>query len=72
VQVFVLLPPLEHAPDQIASRPLLTVSVIAAPVANEAEPLRIAGGELNDHAARTSRAFNEACHHDADRKACDA
>ena len=27
VQVLVLLPPLEHAPDQIASRPLLTLKV---------------------------------------------
>ena len=39
VQVFRLLPPLEQAPDQIASRPLLTVSVIDAPVANDADPL---------------------------------
>ena len=28
VQVLVLLPPLEHAPDQMASRPLLTLKVI--------------------------------------------
>lgn len=28
VQVRALLPPLEHAPDQIASRPLVTLSVI--------------------------------------------
>ena len=27
VQVLVLLPPLEHAPDQMASRPLLTLNV---------------------------------------------
>lgn len=33
--VFVLLPPLEHAPDQIASRPLVTLSVIAVPVLND-------------------------------------
>jgi hypothetical protein len=39
VQVFVLLPPLEHAPDQMASRPLLMDRVIAVPVANDAEPL---------------------------------
>ena len=39
VQLFALLPPLEHAPDQIASRPFDTVSVIAVPVANDAEPL---------------------------------
>lgn len=29
VQVLALLPPLAHAPDQIASRPLLTLKVIA-------------------------------------------
>ena len=29
VHVLVLLPPLAHAPDQIASRPLLTLKVIA-------------------------------------------
>jgi hypothetical protein len=28
VQVLALLPPLEQAPDQIASRPLLTLKVI--------------------------------------------
>jgi hypothetical protein len=39
VHVFVLLPPLEHAPDQIASRPFETLSVIAVPAANKAEPL---------------------------------
>lgn len=39
VQLFVLLPPLEHAPDQIASRPLETVNVMAVPVANDADPL---------------------------------
>jgi hypothetical protein len=39
VQVFALLPPLEHAPDQIASRPLATVSVMLVPVANDAEPV---------------------------------
>jgi hypothetical protein len=39
VQVFVLLPPLEHAPDQIASRLLLTLSVIEVPTPNAAEPL---------------------------------
>jgi hypothetical protein len=35
-QVFVLLPPLEHAPDQIASRPFVTLSVIAVPDVNVA------------------------------------
>jgi hypothetical protein len=39
VQVFTLLPPLEHAPDQIASRPLVTLSVIDVPVLNVAEPV---------------------------------
>ncbi|MEY2401577.1 MAG: hypothetical protein QOJ08_1688 [Ilumatobacteraceae bacterium] len=39
VQVFVLLPPLEQAPDQIASRPFDTVNVIAVPVANDADPV---------------------------------
>ena len=34
-----MLPPLEHAPDQIASRPFETLSVIAVPVENDAEPL---------------------------------
>ena len=33
VQVVVLLPPLEHAPDQMASRPLLTLKVIELLVA---------------------------------------
>ena len=39
VQVLALLPPLEHAPDQIASRPLLTLSAIDVPTLNEAEPV---------------------------------
>jgi hypothetical protein len=39
VHVFVLLPPLEQAPDQIASRSLVTRSVIDVPVANEADPV---------------------------------
>ena len=38
VHVFVLLPPLEHAPDQIASRPLVTLKVIDVPVLKDAEP----------------------------------
>jgi hypothetical protein len=37
--VFVLFPPLEHAPDQIASRPFETLSVICVPVANVADPV---------------------------------
>jgi hypothetical protein len=39
VQVFVLFPPLEHAPDQMTSRSFVARSVIAVPMANEAEPL---------------------------------
>jgi hypothetical protein len=39
VQVRCLLPPVEQAPDQIASRPLVTLSVIEVPVANDAEPV---------------------------------
>src|SRR5262249_6275190 len=39
VQVFTLLPPLEHAPDQIASRVFVTLSVIDVPVLNVAEPV---------------------------------
>jgi hypothetical protein len=39
VHVRLLLPPLEHAPDQIASRPFVTLSVIDVPAANDAEPL---------------------------------
>ena len=39
VQLFVFSPALEQAPDQIASRPLDTVKVIALPMVNEAEPL---------------------------------
>jgi len=34
-----LFPPLEHAPDQMASRPFNTLKVIDVPVANDAEPL---------------------------------
>jgi hypothetical protein len=39
VHVFVLFPPLEHAPDQIASRPLVTDSVIDVPTLNGADPV---------------------------------
>jgi hypothetical protein len=39
VQLRRLLPLLEQAPDQMASRPLLTVSVIDVPVVNEAAPV---------------------------------
>jgi hypothetical protein len=38
VHDFRLAPPLEHAPDQIASRPFETASVIAVPVVNGADP----------------------------------
>jgi hypothetical protein len=37
VQLFALLPPLEQAPDQVASRPLATRSVIDVPVVNDAD-----------------------------------
>ena len=39
VHVFVLFPPLEHAPDQMASRPLETLSVTAVPAMNDADPV---------------------------------
>lgn len=39
VQVRLLLPPLEQAPDHTASRPLVTLSVIAVPVTKPAEPV---------------------------------
>src|SRR5437867_3419687 len=39
LHVFVLAPPLEHPPDQMASRPLLTVSVTDVPVAKVALPV---------------------------------
>ncbi len=35
MQLFVLLPPLEHAPDQIASLPLLTERLMLAPDVND-------------------------------------
>lgn len=52
VQVLALLPPLEHAPLQMASRPLVMLSVTAVPGANCADPvlpvatLRPAGFEI--------------------------
>src|SRR5262249_26894436 len=39
VQVLALFPPLEQAPDQMASRPFETVSVIEVPVVNGADPV---------------------------------
>jgi hypothetical protein len=39
VQVIVLFPALEQAPDQTTSRPFVALSVIVVPVANDAEPL---------------------------------
>ena len=39
VQVLVLLPPLEHAPDQMTSRLFVALSVIVVPAANDADPL---------------------------------
>ena len=37
VHVLCLFPPVEHAPDQIASRPLVTLNVIDVPVVNDAD-----------------------------------
>jgi hypothetical protein len=39
VHVFALPPPLEQAPDQIASRPFVTLNVTDAPVLKEADPV---------------------------------
>jgi len=39
LQVFVLAPPLEQPPDQMASRPLVTLSVTTVPVAKLALPV---------------------------------
>ena len=39
VHLAVLLPPLEHAPDQMTLRPLVALKVIAVPTANDAEAL---------------------------------
>jgi hypothetical protein len=39
VQVFVLLPPLEDAPDQMTSRLFVALSVTVVPVENDADPL---------------------------------
>ena len=39
VQVFVLFPPLEQAPDQMTSRLFVALSVIDAPIVNEAAPV---------------------------------
>ena len=39
VHVRVLFPPLEHAPDQIASRPFVTLSVIDVPAVKLADPV---------------------------------
>lgn len=39
VQVLALLPLLEHAPDQMTSRPLVALNVIVVPAVNGADPL---------------------------------
>jgi hypothetical protein len=39
VQLRCFWPPLEHAPDQIASRPFVTLNVIDVPAANDAVPV---------------------------------
>src|SRR3954465_12705672 len=52
VHVFVLLPPLEHAPDQITSRPFVALSVIEGPTVNEPGPLGPEGDGGGAAAAR--------------------
>ena len=39
VHVFLLAPPLEQAPDQMAPRPWVTLNVIEVPVLNGADPV---------------------------------
>ena len=39
VQLFRLVPPLEHAPDQMASRPFVTLSVTLVPLEKLADPV---------------------------------
>jgi len=39
VQLRVLFPPLEHAPDQTTSRPLVALSVMLVPTVNDADPV---------------------------------
>lgn len=39
VHVFLLFPPLEHAPDQITSRLLVALKVMDVPVANDPDPV---------------------------------
>jgi hypothetical protein len=39
VHVLVLFPPLEQAPDQIASRPFVTLSVTEVPTLNDVDPV---------------------------------
>jgi hypothetical protein len=39
VQLFVSSPPLEQAPDQMTTRPLVAVSVSLVPAANDADPV---------------------------------
>lgn len=39
MHVFALFPPLEHAPDQMASRLFVTLSWIDVPLVNDAEPV---------------------------------
>jgi hypothetical protein len=48
VQVLVLFPPLEHAPDQIASRLFETLNVIDVPTAKLAEPVLPTGTLMPD------------------------
>ena len=58
VQVLRLVPPLEQAPDQMASRPLVTDSVMFVPVAKLADPDAPACGvklPVTDHVRRRPR-----------------
>jgi hypothetical protein len=48
VHVLCLFPPVEHAPDQIASRPLDTLSVICVPDANADTPVVPTGTLMPD------------------------
>jgi hypothetical protein len=53
VQLEVLLPPLEQAPDQIASRPFETVSRTDVPTANVADPVLPVATLMPDGLERT-------------------
>ena len=58
VQLFLLLPPLEHAPDQTASRPPETLSVMLVPVAKDAVPELPVAGNLQTRGAHATSGHN--------------